>query len=57
MSDELLPFSEDGYALVLTEPMPCFICKQPTTRLDICFEAPFCNSKACNQQIANDVNK
>ncbi len=35
----------------------CFVCKEPTSRLDVCYEAPFCNSISCNREIADDLER
>ena len=36
---------------------PCFICNRLVDRVDIDFHGHFCNSKECNQQIEDDLNK
>lgn len=42
-------------AITLDEPQPCFRCGEPTTRVDLDYQAPFCNSEACNASIASDL--
>jgi hypothetical protein len=34
---------------------PCFVCKRPTDRIDLSFEAPYCGSPECEQQIRLDL--
>lgn len=34
---------------------PCFMCGQPTDRVNVCFEAHFCDSAECNGKIAADL--
>lgn len=36
---------------------PCFVCGDPTMRVDIDYEAPFCNSVECNSKIAYDLQE
>ncbi len=35
----------------------CFICKQATLRIDVCFEAYYCGSLSCTETIENDLRK
>lgn len=39
------------------EPHVCFICKQPTGRIDIDFHGAFCNSEECNEVIRLDLER
>ncbi len=36
---------------------PCFMCDQPTHRLDINFHAYFCNSDECNEAVRLDLER
>jgi hypothetical protein len=53
--DSLSYYPGDGSALLLKDYRMCFVCKQPTMRLDINYEAPFCNSPECNKSIHADL--
>lgn len=44
-------------ALFLAVPQPCFWCGQPTSRLDLDYQAPFCNSETCNAEISADLRR
>lgn len=36
---------------------PCFMCGRLTYRVDLDYEAPFCNSKGCIDAIAEDLRR
>lgn len=63
-SDVVYPYNDDiGYAWVdpsgflSVYKKPCFICQRLTNRLDINFDAFFCNSYACNLTIEFDLKE
>lgn len=41
--------------LALDSPAPCFICGRYTLNLDPNFDAPFCDSIACNETIEAEI--
>ncbi len=43
--------------LNMYEPGVCFICKEPTSRVDIDYQTTFCNSISCNQEIDDDLRR
>lgn len=45
----------DRSGMLTEEKYPCFMCKRPTTRVDIDFHGYFCNSYACNLQIDQEL--
>ncbi len=49
--------THDGGPAVYTPFFPgeCFICGETTDRVDVCFEAYFCDSGICNWAIAEDT--
>ena len=47
----------DGGGLYQDMAMPCFICGGDTHRLDVNFEAFFCDSQECNERVAYDLKE
>lgn len=45
----------DGSGLYSEVPQPCFICAEQTHRIDVTFEAYFCNRPGCNARIEADI--
>lgn len=48
---------EDTCGMYSDEAYPCFICKKDTHRLDINFHGYFCNSRACNDKIGEELER